>query len=126
MVPIQNVIGEPQLIHPVASVQMLALHILFPSHCNKVLSNARAGSASRGLYRVHQFSKVEMFVLCTPAQSEALLDELCGIEEEIFGELGLHFRILVRLHLVASGNKRAPAAPGEDRTRDTRLIRPML
>lgn len=32
-----------------------------------------AGSASRGLYRVHQFSKVEMFVLCTPEQSEALL-----------------------------------------------------
>lgn len=55
-----------------------------------------AGSASRGLYRVHQFSKVEMFVLSTPAQSEAMLQELCDIEEEIFTELGLHFQMLVR------------------------------
>ena len=54
-----------------------------------------AGSASKGLYRVHQFSKVEMFVLCTPQQSEALLQELCDLEEEIFADLGLHFKILV-------------------------------
>lgn len=54
-----------------------------------------AGSASRGLYRVHQFSKVEMFVLCTPQQSEALLEELADIEKEMFTELGLHFKILV-------------------------------
>ena len=54
-----------------------------------------AGSASKGLYRVHQFSKVEMFVLCTPQQSEVLLQELCDLEEEIFADLGLHFKILV-------------------------------
>lgn len=45
---------------------------------------------------MHQFSKVEMFVLCTPRQSEAMLAELCGLEEEIFTELGLHFRMLVQ------------------------------
>ena len=56
---------------------------------------ACAGSASKGLYRVHQFSKVEMFVLCTPEQSEGLLAELCQIEEEMFSELGLHFQVLV-------------------------------
>ena len=54
-----------------------------------------AGSASRGLYRVHQFSKVEMFILGTGDQSERLLAELCDIEEEIFTELGLHYRMLV-------------------------------
>ncbi len=54
-----------------------------------------AGSVDRGLYRVHQFSKVEMFVVCTPQQSEALLDELCQIEETMFKELGLHFKVLV-------------------------------
>lgn len=54
-----------------------------------------AGSASRGLYRVHQFSKVEMFVVCTPDQSEALLEELADLEKEMFTELGLHFKILV-------------------------------
>lgn len=55
----------------------------------------RIGSADRGLYRVHQFSKVEMFVVSTPEQSEAILEELCQIEEEIFKELGLHYKVLV-------------------------------
>ena len=50
----------------------------------------------RGLYRVHQFSKVEMFVLCTPQQSEGILEELCQIEEDMFQELGLHYKVLVR------------------------------
>ncbi|KAK9808904.1 hypothetical protein WJX72_006122 [[Myrmecia] bisecta] len=62
-------------------------------HCFRTEAGA-AGAASKGLYRVHQFSKVEMFVICTPAQSEALLQELCELEEEIFTELGLHFKIL--------------------------------
>jgi len=53
-----------------------------------------AGQASKGLYRVHQFSKVEMFVVCTPEQSEALLQELIDIEKEMFEELGLHFKVL--------------------------------
>lgn len=44
---------------------------------------------------MHQFSKVEMFVLCTPQQSEALLEELCKAEEEMYDELGLHFKVLV-------------------------------
>ncbi len=56
----------------------------------------RIGSADRGLYRVHQFSKVEMFVVSTPEQSEAILEELCLIEEEIFQELGLHYKVLVK------------------------------
>ena len=44
---------------------------------------------------MHQFSKVEMFVLCTPQQSEDLLEELADIEKDMFTELGLHFKILV-------------------------------
>ena len=68
-----------------------------------------AGSASKGLYRVHQFSKVEMFVLCTPQQSEGLLQELCDLEEEIFADLGLHFKILVNcIHLVLFQQWAAP------------------
>ncbi len=49
--------------------------------------------AGKGLYRVHQFSKVEMFVLATPQQSEALHQELIDIEAEMFEELGLHFKV---------------------------------
>ena len=53
-----------------------------------------AGSASKGLYRVHQFSKVEMFVVCTPEQSDQLHQELIDIEVEMFKELGLHFKVM--------------------------------
>lgn len=52
--------------------------------------------AGKGLYRVHQFSKVEMFVLATPQQSEALHQELIDIEAEMFEELGLHFKVRPR------------------------------
>eukprot|EP00775_Hariotina_reticulata_P003461 gene3461-3732_t len=51
-----------------------------------------AGSAGKGLYRVHQFTKVEMFVLSTPEQSDALHQELIQIEQNLFAELGLHFK----------------------------------
>jgi seryl-tRNA synthetase len=48
-------------------------------HCFRTEAGA-GGMAGKGLYRVHQFSKVEMFVLCTPEQSEAMLQELMDIE----------------------------------------------
>lgn len=51
------------------------------------------GSASKGLYRVHQFSKVEMFVLATPQQSDVLHQELIQIEADLFTQLGLHFKV---------------------------------
>lgn len=53
-----------------------------------------AGSVSRGLYRLHQFSKVEMFVICTPEQSEDMLQELVALERQLYSELGLHFKVL--------------------------------
>lgn len=52
-----------------------------------------APAASKGLYRVHQFSKVEMFVVCTPEQSEALHQQLLDLEVEMFTQLGLHFKV---------------------------------
>ncbi|KAA6417157.1 MAG: seryl-tRNA synthetase, partial [Trebouxia sp. A1-2] len=73
-------------------------------HCFRTEAGA-GGSASRGLYRVHQFSKVEMFVVCTPEQSEALLEEVADLEKEMFTELGLHFKILD----MPSGDLGAPA-----------------
>jgi seryl-tRNA synthetase len=64
-----------------------------------------AGTAGKGLYRVHQFSKVEMFVVCTPEQSEQIHKELMDIEVEMFEELGLHFKVLD----MPSGDLGAPA-----------------
>ena len=73
-------------------------------HCFRTEAGA-AGAAGKGLYRVHQFSKVEMFVLGTPDQSEALHQELLDIEVELFAELGLHFKVLD----MASADLGAPA-----------------
>lgn len=63
------------------------------SHCFRREAGA-AGKFSKGLYRVHQFTKVEMFVYTLPEESDAMLEELRGIEEEIFKGLGIPFRVV--------------------------------
>ncbi len=63
------------------------------SHCFRQEAGAY-GKYSKGLYRVHQFSKVEMFVYCTPESSEKIHQELLAIEEEIYQELGIPYRVL--------------------------------
>ncbi|KAI9253340.1 seryl-tRNA synthetase [Helicostylum pulchrum] len=52
------------------------------------------GVTTKGLYRVHQFSKVELFAVTTPDQSEDMMEEIRALQEDIFTELGLCFRIL--------------------------------
>jgi seryl-tRNA synthetase len=52
------------------------------------------GQEPKGLYRVHQFSKVELFAVTTPEQSEEMMEEIRMIQEEMFTELGLCFRVL--------------------------------
>ncbi|MBQ9495705.1 MAG: serine--tRNA ligase [Treponema sp.] len=63
------------------------------SHCFRREAGA-AGHFSKGLYRVHQFDKVEMFVYCLPEQSDELHEKLRQIEEEIFSGLGIPFRVV--------------------------------
>ena len=63
------------------------------SHCFRREAGA-AGHFSKGLYRVHQFDKVEMFVYALPEQSDELHEKLRLIEEEIFTGLGLPFRVV--------------------------------
>lgn len=63
------------------------------SHCFRTEAGSH-GRASRGLYRVHQFTKVEMFAFAAPEQSESLHEEMVGIEEEIFSGLGIPFRVV--------------------------------
>jgi seryl-tRNA synthetase len=63
------------------------------SHCFRREAGA-AGQFSKGLYRVHQFTKVEMFAYCKPEDSDALHEELRGIEEEIFSGLEIPFRVV--------------------------------
>ena len=63
------------------------------SHCFRTEAGA-AGSASRGLYRVHQFTKVEMFAFTLPENSEAMLDQICRLECELFDGLGIPYRVV--------------------------------
>ncbi|MFO0935445.1 MAG: serine--tRNA ligase [Gemmataceae bacterium] len=63
------------------------------SHCFRTEAGA-AGRDTRGLYRVHQFTKVEMFAFCTPEQSEAIHEEIREIEESIFKGLGIPFHVI--------------------------------
>ncbi|MBX9681487.1 MAG: serine--tRNA ligase [Gemmataceae bacterium] len=63
------------------------------SHCFRTEAGA-PGRDTRGIYRVHQFTKVEMFVYCTIEESEKLHQEILGIEEEIFQGLGLPYHVI--------------------------------
>ncbi len=63
------------------------------SHCFRTEAGSH-GRASRGLYRVHQFTKVEMFAFTTPEQSDAMHAEMLEIEEQIFQGLGLPYRVV--------------------------------
>jgi seryl-tRNA synthetase len=63
------------------------------SHCFRTEAGA-PGRDTRGLYRVHQFTKVEMFAFCAPDQSEAIHREMLRIEESIFQGLGLPYQVI--------------------------------
>jgi len=74
------------------------------SHCYRTEAGA-GGRASRGLYRVHQFTKVEMFAFTLPDQSEAMLDHFCELECRLFDGLGIPYRVVD----TASGDLGGPA-----------------
>jgi seryl-tRNA synthetase len=71
----------------------LPLRLAGLSHCFRREAGA-AGQFSKGLYRVHQFTKLEMFVCCLPEESDRIHDELRLIEEEIFSGLEIPFRVV--------------------------------
>lgn len=74
------------------------------SHCFRTEAGAY-GRVSKGLYRVHQFTKLEMFVYCRPDQSEVLHQELLAIEREIADGLKLPYRVID----IAAGDLGGPA-----------------
>ncbi|MBN2618320.1 MAG: serine--tRNA ligase [Spirochaetales bacterium] len=63
------------------------------SHCFRREAGA-AGQYSKGIYRVHQFTKIEMFVYCKPEESDSIHEQLREIEEEIFNGLEVPFRVV--------------------------------
>jgi seryl-tRNA synthetase len=65
-----------------------------------------AGKDTRGMFRVHQFNKVEMFVFTRPADSWAEHDRMVGLEEAFLQALGLPYRAVD----IAAGDLGASAA----------------
>jgi seryl-tRNA synthetase len=69
-----------------------------------------AGRDTRGIFRVHQFDKVEMFSFVAPSESKAEHERLLAIEEKILGELELPYRVVN----IPVGDLGAPAAKKYD------------
>jgi seryl-tRNA synthetase len=69
-----------------------------------------AGKDTRGIFRVHQFDKVEMFSFVEPSASGVEHERILAIEEEILGELGLPYRVVN----IAVGDLGASAAKKYD------------
>ncbi len=68
------------------------------------------GKYTRGLFRVHQFNKLEMYVFCLPEKSEEMHEKILEIEEEIWQGLGVPYRVIN----IAAGDLGAPAAKKYD------------
>lgn len=63
------------------------------------------GKHSRGLYRVHQFNKVELYVFCKPEQSEQWHEKLLALEEELCQALDIPYQVV----RIAAGDLGGPA-----------------
>lgn len=68
------------------------------------------GKHARGLFRVHQFNKLEMYVFCAPEQSVKLHEHILSIEEELWRQIGISYHVIN----IASGDLGAPAAKKYD------------
>lgn len=71
----------------------LPLKLAGVSHCFRTEAGAH-GREGKGLYRVHQFTKVEMFVFCRPEDSDAQHAELLRLEQQIFDALEIPYRVI--------------------------------
>lgn len=52
------------------------------------------GKDTKGIFRVHQFEKVEMVIFCAPEDSDAMHEEIREIEEDLLKQLGIHYQVV--------------------------------
>ena len=95
--------------HAQEILESLPLRYVAYSTCFRREAGA-AGKDTRGMFRVHQFDKVEMFVYCHPDNSLNEHERLLAIEEGLVQELGLPYRVIN----VAAGDLGAPAVKKYD------------
>ena len=81
------------LIDQVLKPEQLPILYAGLSHCYRTEAGA-AGRESRGLYRVHQFSKIEMFSFTHPEKSEEMHEKMREIEEQIYQDLGIPYQLV--------------------------------
>ncbi len=72
---------------------LLPLKYIGYSHCFRQEAGAY-GKYSKGLYRVHQFTKAEMFIYCTPEESDKYHQFILEMEEKVYQNLGLSYRVM--------------------------------
>ena len=77
----------------ILDIESLPMKFCGISHCFRTEAGAH-GRATRGLYRVHQFTKIEMFAFTLPEDSEAMLDRLLKLECRLFDGLGIPYRVV--------------------------------
>lgn len=88
----------------ILEAEQLPIKMAGISHCFRTEAGAH-GRATRGIYRVHQFTKVEMFAFTLPEQSDPMLEYFRSIECRIFDDLGIPYRVID----TASGDLGGPA-----------------
>lgn len=94
-----NLVGTAEItmggyhMNEILAEEKLPLKYVALSHCFRTEAGAY-GKHSAGLYRVHQFTKVEMFAYTLPEDSAKVHQELKDIEVEIFKDLGVPFRVV--------------------------------
>lgn len=77
----------------ILDAEQLPMRFAGISHCFRTEAGAH-GRASRGLFRVHQFTKVEMFAFTLPDQSDQMLEYFCQLECRLFDQLGIPYRVI--------------------------------
>jgi seryl-tRNA synthetase len=87
--------------HPLAAIFMnevitakdLPIKLVGVSPCFRKEVGAH-GKYTKGLFRMHQFNKIEQFIFCLPEDSWAFHEELQKNAEDLYKSLGLHFRVV--------------------------------
>jgi seryl-tRNA synthetase len=88
--------------------QLPARYVAFSTNFRR--EAGAAGRDTRGMFRVHQFDKVEMYVYCQPEESSDWHERLLSYEEEVVQSLGLPYRVMN----IAAGDLGASAAKKYD------------
>ncbi|GBB90023.1 hypothetical protein RclHR1_01690008 [Rhizophagus clarus] len=87
-VPLAGLYSNKILSHKELPIKLVGFGRAFRSE-----AGAR-GQDTKGLYRVHQFSKVELFTITKNDQSDKMFEEIVELQEDIYKDLGLCFRIM--------------------------------